>query len=595
MKTTRKQAQVIKANKVKTAAYKANRRSPIQEEVYVPPVRLKPSKQNSLYSIKLIKKDMLIREALKYFPADKAREVACKLISYTAEYAIKDLTPRDLQGFILSESPLRYFLKDEGVGNTLLLEAMEKTPYEYWYKQPILQLYIYAYGCAPEDVVELDHVREAYNAVDRHYEVLNLREWAKNGFPIDPNFINGLDYRWANPQKPKVDTWDDLKEYGKEITKDKKNKTSIFDLLHNWEVLSSQELFNNTVKDGITPQDIIQWMNEGKHRMIRKASKLDADVLTCHGIPVNGKDASNLTALLETGNHKLNMKAAKKALDFKDLDYDKLVHYIVLGEHGINLPRSLHVANYAADVDPIPEGMKKLVAANEQLINAIFSEGVSVDWSIHPKSAKECVIGSIMIQKGITRSQAETWLQNPSIDESIEYAKANKPELECTLPEVHFEEEGYTLTRLPKDALENLFMGELTSCCQKLGGFGEDVCTEGWTDKHSVNYIFKTPSNNICAHFWAWEAQDGSIIIDSIEGRSSADTEIIAELTAQFVDHFNGQGIPVYLSQTPYGITEEVTTLFKEWFELEEVSCPREARVEEYSYKDAHYVVFKIN
>lgn len=595
MKLSRKQVKTIKEIKSMKAAYKAARRSPIQEEVYMPPVRIKPSKQDSLYTNKLIKKDMLTREALKYFPKEEASKIVRKLLSYTAEYAIKDLTPRDLQEFILSESPLRYFLKDEGVGNTTLLEAMEKTQYEFWYKQPILQLYMYAYGCAPTDVVELDHVKKAYDTMDRHYEVLNLREWAKSGFPTDPNFINSLDYWWSNPQKPKTDPWDELKEYSKKITKIKKNKTSIFDLLSNWELLSSQELFKQTVKEGVTPQDILLWLEEGKHRMIRKASRLDADVLISNGIPVNGKNASNLTELLETGNHKLNIKTAKKVLDFDSLDYDKLVQFIVLGEHGVNLSSSFHIADYAAGTQPIPEGMKKLVATNELLINAIFSHGISVDWSIHPKSARECVLGSIMIQKGITKSQAETWLQNPSIDESIEYAKEHRPETECTLPKVHFEEEGYTLTRLPKDALENLFMGDITSCCQKLGGFGEDVCTEGWTDKHSVNYVFRTPSNNICAHFWAWEAKDGGIVIDSIEGRSSTDTEIIAELTAQFVDKMNEEGVPVYLSQTPYGITEEVTNLFKEWFDLEEVPCPREARTKEYSYKDAHESVYKIN
>ena len=563
----------------------------------MPPVRLRSPILTSEERKKLMKREAIAKEAMKYLPKEEAEKFAQTLMIYNYNNFADDggLALESIPGKLLVASACYYLFRESGVDEEYILKAMQTIPYELWWYRPILQLYTYAYGCIPIDVVELDHIELAFKAMENHLEVLNFRDWANAGFLVDPNYINSLDRSWANPQKPKTDFWDDLREYSIDITDRVANSKSIFDLLGNWEVLSSQELFNETIKDGITPQDIIQWMNEGKHRMIRKASKLDADVLTCHGIPVNGKDASNLTALLETGNHKLNMKAAKKALDFKDLDYDKLVHYIVLGEHGINLPRSLHVANYAADVDPIPEGMKKLVAANEQLINAIFSEGVSVDWSIHPKSAKECVIGSIMIQKGITRSQAETWLQNPSIDESIEHAKANKPELECTLPEVHFEEEGYTLTRLPKDALENLFMGELTSCCQKLGGFGEDVCTEGWTDKHSVNYIFKTPSNNICAHFWAWEAQDGSIIIDSIEGRSSADTEIIAELTAQFVDHLNGQGIPVYLSQTPYGITEEVTTLFKEWFELEEVSCPREARVEEYSYKDAHYVVFKIN
>lgn len=595
MKLSRKQIQVNKANKVAKAEYKAARRSPIMEEVYMPPVRLKPTKQDPLRVLKLIKKDILTREAQKYFPQEKAAEIANKLLRYTAEYAIKDLDVSSIQEFILREMPLYYALRNRGIDKDVLLEAMEETPHEFWYRHPILQLYVYAYGCFPADVVELDHIHKAYKKVEHRFEVLDIYEWADKGFPSDPNFVNSLDYHWVNPGQPRRDPWDELGFLGRKMTYHKKNSKSIFDLLSNWEVLSSQELFKQTIKEGITPQDIIQWLSEGKHRMIRKVSRLDADVLTSNGIPVTGEDASNLARLLDTDKHKLNIKAAKKVLDFNNLDYDKLTQYIVLGEHGVNLPRSLHIADYAYKVDPIPEGMKKLVAINEQLINAVFSHGIPVDWSIHPSSARECVVGSVMIHKDLSRAQAEMWLQHPSIDEAIEYAKEHSPELDCTLPEVYFQEEGYTLTRLSKDALENLFMGELTSCCQKIGGAGAMVCKESWTDKYSVNYVVKSPSGNICAHFWAWEAKDGGVVIDSIEGRSSAPVEVIAKLTAQFVDKMNGENTPAYMSQTSYGVTEGVTTLIKKQFKLEEVVCPEEARGEEYSYKDAYDIVYKIN
>ena len=49
---------------------------------------------------------------------------------------------------------------------------------------------------------------------------------------------------------------------------------------------------------------------------------------------------------------------------------------------------------------------------------------------------------------------------------------------------------------LPKSDCRNLIIGDLTGCCQRIGGAGEDVCIEGWTDPYSVNAVFGSRSKD---------------------------------------------------------------------------------------------------
>ena len=138
---------------------------------------------------------------------------------------------------------------------------------------------------------------------------------------------------------------------------------------------------------------------------------------------------------------------------------------------------------------------------------------------------------------------------------------------------------------LPKSDYRNLTMGDLTGCCQRIGGAGEDVCLEGWTDPYSVNVVFGSRSKDeFHAHTWVWESYHGDIVLDSIEGRSFVDYTIVAELVLELAQQMKKEGVKVFLSNTSYGLTRDIVPYFKRRGLVSEAVCPES--VMEYSYMD---------
>ena len=138
---------------------------------------------------------------------------------------------------------------------------------------------------------------------------------------------------------------------------------------------------------------------------------------------------------------------------------------------------------------------------------------------------------------------------------------------------------------LPKSDYRNLTMGDLTGCCQRIGGAGEDVCIEGWTDPYSVNAVFGSRSKDeFYAHIWVWETYHGDIVLDSVEGRSFVEHADVAKLILELTQQMNHKGVKVFLSNTSYGLTRDIVSYFKRRGLVSEAVCPES--VMEYSYMD---------
>ena len=138
---------------------------------------------------------------------------------------------------------------------------------------------------------------------------------------------------------------------------------------------------------------------------------------------------------------------------------------------------------------------------------------------------------------------------------------------------------------LPKSDYRNLTMGDLTGCCQRIGGAGEDVCIEGWTDPYSVNVVFGSRSKDeFHAHTWVWETYCGDIVLDSIEGRSFVDHTLVADLVLELAQQMKKKGVKVFIGGTSYGLTSDIVSYFKRRGLVSEVVCPES--VMEYSYMD---------
>lgn len=343
----------------------------------------------------------------------------------------------------------------------------------------------------------------------------------------------------------------------------------------------------------------LELMKAGRFREVQKASDVLGIALNAYGYDLNeGMDVtfikrtagvSRLLVLLREG-----FKPSIKMKVLNNLDYTSeekaclLILSKVLGKEVVNLKKFFlfeeHIPNNIVDITPVPVKFQKWVSTQELALNWVLEEGLNIDWNLK-LSAKQNIIRAISFNYNVDEDTAEIVYTTPGVIESVEFAGKNPQTCgEGVLPDVELSYEGYTMSRLEKKDVTNLYIGELTSCCQKLGGFGESVCTEGWNDLYSSNYVFKK-GGEILAHVWVWKATDGSLVLDSIEGRSHADSRIVYELLMDFKESLDCN---VLLGTSSYGLTSNILKFFTEEFPeamSEDIKIPNS--ITEYSYLDA--------
>ena len=130
------------------------------------------------------------------------------------------------------------------------------------------------------------------------------------------------------------------------------------------------------------------------------------------------------------------------------------------------------------------------------------------------------------------------------------------------LPDISIKYGEWELFKLPNSDPRNLWIGNLTGCCQKIGGAGEGAVLDCWTREDCANYAIRSGNGSIYAYFMAWMSKDGHICIDSIESRDFVPVEMVYRLTRRFVELCNEDGIEVYISNTSHGVTSEIYELF---------------------------------
>lgn len=151
----------------------------------------------------------------------------------------------------------------------------------------------------------------------------------------------------------------------------------------------------------------------------------------------------------------------------------------------------------------VPNSHAVQVARSEQLMGALVGLNIVPEWKAG-KSAKQCILAAI--EKSYPDLDSEMLLETPSVAEAYQELEglgeaatyAHKVVGKKTT------ETGWSLEVLPKDSPMNLFIGNLTECCQHLQGAARNICIKGWSDPHSINYVIKSPSGKVMAHFWTW-------------------------------------------------------------------------------------------
>lgn len=247
-------------------------------------------------------------------------------------------------------------------------------------------------------------------------------------------------------------------------------------------------------------------------------------------------------------------------------DFDNVLHYI----HALYYSKyvgsavkylSQYHRTHTVPMVKIPESHAAAVVKSMTLMGSLtVLQDTPIEWS-RDKSAKQCILSAI--EKAYPQLPALMVLENPSMIEAVDILKelGDASEYAHEVYGPFSTEEGYTLEALPKSDIRNLVLGDLTGCCQTLGGAAEEVCTLGWKDKHSINYVVKSPSGKVLAHTWVWTDEFGNFILDSVEGRGSIEPSIVAKLITQLVEAIGADNC--YLSTTFYGMTRDIASLLE--------------------------------
>lgn len=113
------------------------------------------------------------------------------------------------------------------------------------------------------------------------------------------------------------------------------------------------------------------------------------------------------------------------------------------------------------------------------------------------------------------------------------------------LPPLFVEGESFDLAggkfyQLPPHDMHGLFLGEITDCCQSIGGYGHDCAKYGYQSENGGFYVVENAKGEIISQTFAWRSKEGGMCFDTLEtlGDQMANSqwqkllrEVAAELT----------------------------------------------------------------
>ena len=163
-----------------------------------------------------------------------------------------------------------------------------------------------------------------------------------------------------------------------------------------------------------------------------------------------------------------------------------------------------------------------------------------------------------------------------------------------SMPSFSASVEGMTLSKLPESDFINMYVGELTGCCQHLDGAGKRVCKEGWKVGHNCNYVFRSASDTIVAHIWVWMDSNNNLVVDSIEDRSFASKESMAKLLKVFAQEMGVNGHKVLIRKCKHSTEGEIAAILglKETAEAGKTSHGKDWGYSDTDPGDECYVVY---
>jgi ankyrin repeat protein len=136
------------------------------------------------------------------------------------------------------------------------------------------------------------------------------------------------------------------------------------------------------------------------------------------------------------------------------------------------------------------------------------------------KAAKEAFAGGDQCPE-LAALCFEHTLEQKIFDAALKLIKKQKKNIVKKIPEIvidgkAFGMEGATFHRLAANDVRGLFLGEITNCCQSIGGVGTECATYGFMSENSGFYVVEK-DNKIIGETWAWRSEKGELVFDSLE------------------------------------------------------------------------------
>ncbi len=70
---------------------------------------------------------------------------------------------------------------------------------------------------------------------------------------------------------------------------------------------------------------------------------------------------------------------------------------------------------------------------------------------------------------------------------------------------------------IPAHDVRGLFLGEITDCCQSIGGHGHACAEYGYKSENGGFYVVENAKGNIVSQTFAWRATNGGLCFDTLE------------------------------------------------------------------------------
>ena len=117
-------------------------------------------------------------------------------------------------------------------------------------------------------------------------------------------------------------------------------------------------------------------------------------------------------------------------------------------------------------------------------------------------------------------------MNEESFDDALSLVTAYRKKEKSRIPEItidgkYFDMPKAIFRKLPEGDYRGLVLGQITDCCQSIGGAGESCAKHGFSSENGGFYVVAVNDNkkddDIIGQSWVWRGTQGELVFDSLE------------------------------------------------------------------------------